>query len=305
MAVGGSKIAIYGAIVANLLIAIMKFVASFFTHSSAMLSEGIHSLVDTTNGVLLLYGINKSKQEPTEEHPFGFGMEIYFWSFVVAIFIFSLGGGIAIYEGIEHLKHPKQLDASTLKWNYAVLILAIIFEGTSLFVAVKLFRKTSKDGFFNALKESKDAATFAIIFEEMAAIAGLVIALVGVFLVDITGNPLFDGGASICIGILLCSSALFMAKETKALLIGESATQSDLDIVDEVMKLYDNYEGYGNIKTMHLGPDDIILAFELNLNDDLTVKDVELFIPKVKKELRARNAKFTNIYIETDGYVQA
>ncbi len=303
MATGGSKIAIYGAIIANLLIASMKFIASYFTHSSAMLSEGIHSIVDTTNGILLLHGINKSKKEPTKSHPFGYGMEIYFWSFVVAIFIFSLGGGIAIYEGIEHLKHPKELDSSTLRWNYIVLVLAILFEGTSLLIALRLFRKNSKGGFIKSIIESKDAATFAIIFEETAAIGGLLIALLGIFLADYTGNSMYDGVASILIGILLSIAALFMAKETKGLLIGESATEDDINIVHEVMRKSKNHEAYGNIRTMHLGPEEIILVYELNLEDDMNVGQVEILIADLKKELKERNPRFKHVYIETDNYM--
>ena len=186
---GNSKIAIYGAIGANTLIAIGKFMAAFFTGSSAMLAEGIHSLVDTGNGLLLLLGIKRSKQEPDEMHPFGYGKEVYFWSFVVSILIFALGGGFAIYEGIHALQDPKIIEDPT--WNYAVLFAALIFEGTALFLALKAFNKSraASGNLIKNIVQSKDAATFAVIIEDAAAVIGLSIALIGVFLSQQLQNP--------------------------------------------------------------------------------------------------------------------
>jgi len=300
MSVGGSKMSIYGAIAANVLISTMKFIAAFFTGSSAMLSEGIHSVIDSTNGMLLLYGLKKSKQKPDEKHPFGYGQEIYFWAFVVAIFIFSLGGGIAIYEGIHHVMDPHMPDPTMIKWSYGVLIGSILFEGTSFMIAMKHFRKTNPTGFISSIKETKDATTFAIIIEESAAIAGLVIALLGVFLTQYTENPIWDGAASIAIGVLLASVAIFMAKETKGLLIGESALKKDLDIINQVLVDYsDVITGYENVSTMHLGPHDILLAMEVSFNDHLTVTDVERLVNEIEIKIKKKNPHFTKIFIES------
>ncbi|RLD48568.1 MAG: hypothetical protein DRI94_12350, partial [Bacteroidetes bacterium] len=172
---GTSKKAIYGAVIANIAIAISKFTAAVFTGSSTMLSEGIHSLVDTGNGILLLLGIKKSKRPADENHPFGYGNEVYFWSFIVAVLIFALGGGIALYEGIEHILHPKEI--TDVIWNYVVLILAIVFEGSALSIGLKEFNKTRGNvSFYKALIETKDTSTAAIVIEDSAAVAGLTIA---------------------------------------------------------------------------------------------------------------------------------
>jgi cation diffusion facilitator family transporter len=224
---GSSKKAIYGAIVANTAIAICKFVASFFTGSSAMLSEGIHSLVDTGNGVLLLFGINRSKRPADEEHPFGYGNEIYFWSFVVAVLIFALGGGIALYEGIVHLIHPEPVK--DVFWNYIVLGLSMIFEGAALRVALKQFKTTRRDKpFFRALIDTKDTSTAAVVIEDTAALVGLTLAFVSLALSQITGILYFDGIGSISIGILLIGVSIFFAVECHGLLVGEGLMKGDV-----------------------------------------------------------------------------
>ena len=213
---GSSNRAIYGAIIANTAIAISKFFAAFFTGSSAMFSEGIHSLVDTGNGFLLLIGVRKSKKPADIKHPFGYGKEIFFWSFIVALLIFALGGGIAIYEGIKHIKHPQSL--SNVGWNYLILILAMIFEGAALRIALQEFNTTRyAKSFFKALKDSKDSATVAVVIEDTAALLGLLIAFLSVLLGQLTGWVYFDGLGSILIGVLLVSVSLFFAVECKAL----------------------------------------------------------------------------------------
>jgi cation diffusion facilitator family transporter len=212
---GGSNLAIYGAIGANSLIAISKFTASFFTGSSAMLAEGIHSLVDTGNGLLLLLGIKRSQQEPDDLHPFGYGKEVYFWSFVVSILIFALGGGFAIYEGIHALQDPQVIEDPT--WNYVVLGAAIAFESVALYLALKTFNKSraKNTNLIRSIVKSKDAATFAVIIEDTAAVAGLLVALLGIFLSQELNNPYMDGAASIVIGTILLAVATFLARESK------------------------------------------------------------------------------------------
>jgi len=306
MSKGGSKLVIYASILANVLIAVMKFIASIFTGSSAMLSEGIHSLIDTVNGLLLLLGIKKSKKGPDKQHPFGHGKEIYFWSFIVSILVFSLGGGVAIYEGIQHIIAPvKEANHLNLIWNYGVLIGAIIFEGASLIVALKEFRKIHPTGYKSALIESKDAASIAIIIENGAAVTGLIIALIGITLAYYLDNPVYDASASILIGILLVYVAFFMASETKHLLIGESASDQDIESINNIISSYNQIDYFGNIRTMHLGPDEIMAGIEVNFKDNIPVIELENTVKNIKEEIRRANPKFTHIYIESDSILKS
>ena len=307
MAASGSKLAIFASITANLLIAILKFIASAFTGSSAMLSEGIHSVIDTSNGLLLLFGIKKSKQAPDKLHPFGHGKEVYFWSFVVSIFIFSLGGGVAIYEGIHKVMHPGVFESSTksLYWNYGVLIGAVFFEGASLWVSWKEFRKVYPKGFKSALVATKDSATLAMIIENGAAVTGLFIAMIGVTLTHYFKNPVIDGWTSILIGFLLVFVAGFMAKESKDLLIGEAVLQDDIDKIKAILDSYDELEMYGNIRSMHLGPDDAIVALEVNFKDDTPVQEIERIVAEIKKRIHESDHVFTHTYVESTGITKS
>ncbi|CAL66553.1 cation diffusion facilitator family transporter [Christiangramia forsetii] len=299
MAAGGSNIAIYGAIGANLLIAISKFLASFFTGSSAMLAEGIHSLVDTGNGLLLLLGIKRSKQKPDKMHPFGYGKEVYFWSFVVSILIFALGGGFAIYEGIHAIQDPHVIEDPT--WNYWVLGAAIVFEGTALYLALKTFNKSRKHKSKNLIKniiKSKDAATFAVIIEDTAAVVGLTVALIGVFLSQVFGNPYLDGAASIVIGTILLAVATFLAKESKGLLLGESAHDEVIEDIDNLI----NSKAYVNAsnipQTMHFGPDKILLIVEIDLVDNLEFLEAEKIVDDLRNEIMQEKPKIKEVYIQ-------
>lgn len=298
MATGGSKLAIYGAIGANFCIAVMKFVASYFTGSASMLSEGIHSLIDTGNGGLLLYGIKRSQQEPDHKHPFGYGKEVFFWSFVVAIFIFAVGGGMAIYEGISHIQHPSAFDDSKIMWNYGVLIGGILVESVSFYLAFREFRRTQPTGFFSAIRKSKDAATFAVMIEDTAAMLGLVVALVFVFIGHMTGNPVWDGIGSIAIGVLLCSVSLFLARETKGLLVGESASDQTLVQLNHVLNGHDEVEKIGNLRTMHLGPAEVLLAVDVDFASNLNSDQVEAAVEQLEKEIQAAMPHVSQIYIE-------
>ncbi len=303
MAAKGSKLVIFASMAANLGIAVMKFIASFFTGSSAMLSEGIHSVIDTSNGVLLLWGIKKSHVAPDKQHPFGHGKEVYFWSFIVAILVFSLGGGIALYEGIKHLIEPHaEVDNSPkmMYWNYGVLIGSILFEGVSLLVAWKEFRKVHQTGIISAMAKSKDAASIAIIIENGAAVTGLLIALIGISLMYYFDDPVYDALSSILIGFLLIGVSIFMAKETKHLLIGESATDEDINEIKDILKEYKEIDYFGNIRTMHLGPEEIIAVIEVNFKDDLKVSDVERIVREIKNKIKSAEPKFTHVYVETD-----
>lgn len=305
MAAGGSTLAVFASMAANLGIAVMKFIAAFFTGSSAMLSEGIHSLIDTTNGLLLLLGLKKSQASPDKQHPFGHGKELYFWSFVVAIMIFALGGGVAIYEGIKHLteKHPEvDLSPRMMYWNYGVLFGSLLFEGISLWIGWKEFRKTNPEGFIDALRQTKDAVSIAVIIENAAAVTGLLIALIGVSLTYYFRNPLFDGGASVLIGLLLSYVAYFMARETKHLLIGEAADDKQIARIEAILAAYPQIEAFGNIKTMHLGPHEIMLGANINFRDELTIRQIEPIVAEIKQKIIESNPDIKHIYIETDSY---
>ena len=300
MAAGGSNIAIYGAIGANLLIAISKFLASFFTGSSAMLAEGIHSLVDTGNGLLLLLGIKRSKQKPDKMHPFGYGKEVYFWSFVVSILIFALGGGFAIYEGIHALQDPHVIEDPT--WNYVVLGAAIIFEGIALFMALRTFNEARAHKSRNLIKNiinSKDAATFAIIIEDTAAVTGLIVALIGVFLSQILNNPYLDGGASILIGVILLSVATFLARESKGLLIGESAQPETVSSIDTIINSNSNIKDAALPQTMHFGPEKILVIVEVDLIDSLKLLEAEEIVAQLRKEILQEHPQVKEVYIQT------
>jgi len=305
MAAGNSKLAVFASIAANLGIAVLKFIAAFFTRSSAMLSEGIHSLIDTTNGLLLLWGLKKSRAQADELHPFGHGKELYFWSFVVAIMIFALGGGVAIYEGVKHLleaTHAVEFSPQMLYWNYGVLTGSLIFEGISLWIAWKEFRKAHPEGFIDALRKSKDAVSIAVIIENTAAVIGLLMAMAGVTLTYIFKNPLFDGLASVLIGLLLSYVAYFMAKETKHLLIGEAADREEIAAIEKIFQQYPQIEAFGNIKTMHLGPNDIMMGANVNFKDNLTIGQIEPVIKEIKEKIVRENPDIKHIFIETDNY---
>ncbi len=291
--------AVFAAILANVLIAIAKFIASFFTGSSAMLSEGIHSIVDSCNGLLLLLGIKKSKKEADESHPFGYGLEIYFWSFVVAIMVFALGGGIALYEGIHHLITPNTERAGSLWWNYGVLLAAIVIEGSSLVYALRDFKKANKGrGFIKSLRISKDAASFSVIIEETAAITGLLIALIGTLLVQFTGLVIFDAIASITIGVLLSLVAFFMAYECKSLIVGESASPPEVQEIIKILEKKSFLKKFSKPKTLHFGPESILLAVDVDFKENITADEIERHISEIEDEIKNQNAKVDRIYIE-------
>lgn len=296
---GSSKIAIYGAIAANSAIAVCKFIAAFFTGSSAMMSEGIHSLVDTGNGILLLVGIRLAKNPPDLSHPFGYGNEIFFWSFVVAILIFSLGGGIAMYEGIIHILHPRELE--NVQWNYVVLILAMIFEGSALRVALKEFEVTRRGRpFFRALKESKESTTIAVVVEDSAALIGLIIALLSVALGQLTGWVYFDGIGSVLIGVLLVSVAYFFAVECKALLVGEGLGAHNIDKIQAILAAESNIATHNRPLTLYFGPNEVLVNLDVQFIDGLSSDQIEETVDRVEARIKAAVPKVNRIYIEAE-----
>jgi cation diffusion facilitator family transporter len=296
---GSSKIAIYGAIAANSAIAVSKFIAAFFTGSSAMLSEGVHSLVDTGNGILLLFGIKLSKNPPDDKHPFGYGNEVFFWSFVVAILIFALGGGIAIYEGVRHILHPRQLE--NVQWNYVVLILAMIFEGAALRVALKQFNASRRNKpFMRALKDSKDSSTVAVVVEDTAALLGLMIALLSVLLGHLTGWPYFDGIGSVLIGVLLVSVAFFFAVECKALLVGEGLLPEEVEKIGQILDEEPRVSVYRRPLSLYFGPSEVLVNLDVHFIDNLNSDQIEQTVDRIEDRIKAALPSVNRIYIEAD-----
>ena len=295
----GSKKVIIAALIGNSLIAITKFFAAFMTGSSAMLSEGIHSLVDTGNQILLLHGIKQSTKPADENFPFGHGKEIYFWSFIVAILIFALGGGISIYEGIQHLLHPSEMKNPMI--NYIVLGLAMLFEGGAWAFALREFsRAKGKWGYIEAVQKAKDPSIFVVLFEDSAAMLGLLVAFVGIALAQYTGFMYFDGIASIIIGLILIGTAIWLAYETKGLLIGESA---NLDVVKGIRKILQSspiIDQVNEVLTMHMGPDFILANLSVDFKNSITADEVERTIAALDQAIKQQYPQVKRIFIEAE-----
>lgn len=294
----GSKLAIYAAIGGNIAIAVMKFAAAAVTGSSAMLSEGIHSLVDTGNGGLLLYGIHKSKQPADATHPFGYGKELYFWTLIVAVLIFGVGGGVSAYEGIMHLIHPAPLTDPA--WSYGVLGLAMVFEGIVFYVALREFNATKgkNQSMWQAIKDSKDPTTFTVLFEDAAALLGLCVAFIGIYLSHHYNNPYLDGVASVLIGVILATVALTLAYESKSLLVGEGADAKTLEDIRRLAEADAGVKKVMNPLTMHFGPGTILLTVDIEFHQTLSALEVEEAVDRLEKNIHARYPDIKHIYIE-------
>lgn len=295
-----NPIAVYAAIAANFVIAIIKFVAAFATGSSAMVSEGIHSLVDTGNQSLLILGVNRSRLPADEGHPFGHGKELYFWGLIVAVVLFGIGGGMSVYEGITHIQHPAELGDPT--WNYVVLGIAFVVEGVAWTIALRELLKEIKGdtGIWEAFRTSKDPTIFTVLAEDTAAAAGLVVAAVGVFLAHRFNNPTIDGIASIIIGIILAAVAVFLAYESRGLIVGESA---ETDIVRGVQQiLHDDpaVERVGRLMTMHLGPREILLNADIQFRTDGSGEQLATVVDRVESNIRGQYPRVKHIFLETE-----
>jgi cation diffusion facilitator family transporter len=292
-----SKVVVYAAIVGNFAIAVAKFVAAGISGSSAMLSEGIHSLVDTGNGGLLLLGIRRSKKPADATHPFGHGKELYFWTLVVAFLIFGAGGVVSAYEGIRHLLHPKPLEDPT--WSYVALGAAFVFESIVLAIAVRAFRaaKGSKSS-WEEISTTKNPTTFVVLFEDAAALLGVVTAFLGIYLGHRLDEPRLDGAASLVIGIILMSVAWVLARESKGLLIGEGATPATLQSVREVAEADPAVISAINPLTMYFGPHTVLLAMEVRFADGLSATELAAAADRLDKRVRAAHASIKHIFIE-------
>ena len=294
---GGAKGVIYAALAGNAAIAVTKFGASAFTGSSAMLSEAIHSLVDTGNQVLLLFGLRRSGRKPDEQHPFGYGLQLYFWAFVVAIIIFGLGGGLSIYEGIEKIRHPHPLESAWV--NYIVLGAAMVIEGGVWRIAFREFKKTKgRQTWIGAVRSSKDPMVFTVLFEDSAAMLGLGTALVGIFLAQTLGMPVLDGVASVIIGLILVVTASFLAYECQGLLTGEAAKAPVRRNLQEIAASADGVVGVNELLTMHFGPRNILVALSLDFRDDLPAGEVERTVTAIEQRIKAAHPEVKRIFVE-------
>ena len=311
-----SKKAIYAAIIGNFAIAVTKFLGAAVSGSSAMLAEGIHSLVDTGNGGLLLLGIRRSKRPPDERHPYGYGKSLYFYTLVVAVLIFGLGGGISLYEGLLHTLDPGHGGSTSatvfgvtiggLTLNTLVLGAAIVFEGFALRTALQEFNKQRGDApFFEAIVTSKDPTTFTVVFEDTAAMAGLVVALVGVHLAEALHMPVIDGIASMVIGGILCGVALFLIWESKKLLIGEAATPALRSSLHRLAQDNADVEAVERLLTMHMGPHSLLLNMDLSFRSGLDAEDMEKAVERLEKTIRRQHPRVQYIFIEADAIAKA
>ncbi len=292
------------ALLANLGIAVSKFVAAAITGSSAMLTEGVHSVVDSTNQLLLMWGRRAAKRPPDELHPFGYGRELYFWSFVVAVLVFALGAGVSIYEGIIHIANPEEAISPTIA--YIVLIVAFLLEGWSTVEAFKDFKKAKGDlGWFGAIRKSKDPPAFIVLLENGAAMAGIIAAAIGLFLSQLTGDPFYDGAASIVIGLILGVTATLLAFESKALLIGEAANPELIKALHDMVVEKKGVTAVGQVLTVHSAPDQITAMLSVDFDDDITARDVEALVWGIEVEAAKRFPAVRRLYLRPRSPVDA
>jgi cation diffusion facilitator family transporter len=292
-----NKKVIYAALAGNTAIAITKIAAAIYTGSSAMFSESIHSMVDTGNQILLLYGLRRAGRPADERHPFGYGRELYFWAFVVAILIFAVGAGVSIYEGIHKVQHPATI--TNVGINYAVLSFAMIFEGGAWWVAFRAFETTrGKRSLIAAIRDSKDPSIFTVLLEDTAAMLGLLIAFLGIALGQWLEIPELDGLASIAIGCILAGAAMLLAQETKGLLIGEGADPKIVGEISRVLSAHSAIDRVNEILSMHQGPNDILVNVSVEFRDGLEIGEVERHTAAIEREIKARIPGARRVFIE-------
>lgn len=297
MAASSSKNVIFAALAGNTAIAVTKFTAALFTGSAAMMSEAIHSTVDTGNQILLLIGLKRAARPASETHPFGHGLQLYFYTFVVAVLIFGLGAVISILHGVERIRAPEPIENPWV--NYVVLGLAILFEGGSWWVALKAFNKERAGRpLIRSVQDSKDPTIFTVLFEDTAALTGLVIALIGVFASQALNLPMIDGVASVAIGVVLAITAGFLAYESQSLLTGEAADPATREGIAALAEAEPGVIGLNDLRTMHFGPNEILVALSLDFQDDLTAAEVEATVARLEQAIRAAYPQAGRIYVE-------
>jgi cation diffusion facilitator family transporter len=292
----GKKVVLV-ALAANVAIALTKFAAAAITGSSAMLSEGVHSLVDTINELLLLYGVKRAAKRPDKAHPFGYGRELYFWSFVVALLVLALGAGVSFYEGVSHLLDPHAIERPLI--NYVVLAASLVFEGISWWFTLKAFRRTKgKQGYFEAFRASKDPSTFTVLFEDTAALIGLVIAFLGVAAAQAFSLPQLDGVASLGIGVVLAVSSILLARETKQLLIGEPAHPHVRASILKIAAADQAIRNANGVITVQLGPQQIVAALSAEFEDALTTDEIERCVNRIEDAIRSKHPDVAVLFVK-------
>jgi cation diffusion facilitator family transporter len=288
---------VYAALAGNLLVAAIKSVAAVWTGSSAMVSEAVHSFVDSGNEVLLLYGMHRAARPPDREHPVGHGRELYFWSFIVALLVFALGAGVSLYEGVLLISHPEPITSPRV--SYIVLALAAVFEGGSWIVSVRQFNASrGQSGFYEAFRRSKDPPSFLVLFEDSAALVGIAMAAAGTFAAVQLHQPVYDGVASILIGLLLAGVAMLLAQESKSLLIGERA---DRRLADSVLRIAGGAPGVARangVLTFQLAPDQILLALSLEFKDDLRTPEIEAAVVELERRIREAHPEVVTVFVK-------
>jgi cation diffusion facilitator family transporter len=295
----GSRLAILAAIAANLAIATMKFVAAAVSGSSAMISEGIHSLVDTGDGILLWVCVTRSRRPPDDIHPFGHGKELYFWTLVVAVLVFAVGGGMSIYEGILHLMNPHPHSAG--RWTYLVLGGAFLFEATSWTFAWRAFsRERGRRGIWETIEVSKDPSSFAILFEDSAALLGLVVAFGGVWASELLASPIPDGLASIVIGALLMGTALLLVRATLRLLVGQSASPALVRAIRGAAADEKDVQRVGRVRTVHFGPDTVLAQVEVGFSPGLHAEELAAAIDRIQRRLKKDHPQLQHVFFEAE-----
>jgi cation diffusion facilitator family transporter len=294
-----TKVVVYAALAGNGAVAVVKFIAFLWTGSSAMLSEAIHSSVDTADQALMLYGLKRAQRAPDSDHPLGYGRELYFWSFTVALLIFTLGAGLTIYEGVQHVMAPEPI--SDVMVSYIVYGCAAIFEGISWSFAFREFRKAKGElGYFEAVRKSKDPPTFIVLFEDSAALAGLAIAAGGTFLAEQFALPVLDGVASIGIGLVLGVTALVLTRESKGLLIGEPASPDLRDAVMRTARETDGVERAQIVFSVHMAPEQVVVALSLEFRDDMMADEIEATVDQLESRIQERHPDVIAIFVKPE-----
>ena len=293
----GSRKVVYVALAGNLMIAIAKFVAAGISGSSAMLSEGVHSLVDTVNELLLLYGLHRAQMPPDRTHPFGHGRELYFWSFIVALLVLALGAGASLYEGVMHIRQPEPITHPSL--NYGVIAVSLLFEGSSWYVALREFRlHKGRMGYFEAFRRSKDPSTFTVLLEDSAALLGLMVALAGLVGAQLLNLPVLDGVASIGIACVLAVSASLLARETKGLLIGEAAHPVVADSILAIAAGDADVRCANGVMTVQMGPNQVVAALSAEFEDALTTPQIEDCINRIERQAKIAHPEITSLFVK-------
>ena len=298
---GESRVIIYLAVAGNALVAVSKFIAAALTGSSAMWSEGVHSLADLANELLLLYGIRRADAPATPDHPFGHGREVYFWSFIVALMVFVVGASVSFLEGLSHWRHPHEIGHPFA--NYIVLGASFAFEGVSWVAALRTVRrKKGTLGYFAAMRRSKDPTVFTVLLEDSAALTGLAIAFAGIMLAHYTGEPRFDAAASLLIAALLAATSYFLARETKGLLIGEPAHPHVQELLLDIAQKDHAVRHANGVVTAQLGPDHVLAALSAEFEDGLRSDDIEASVQRIEHEITARRPDVVGVFVKPQSH---